>query len=207
MNSRADLILVATRVFAEKGYNGASLRDIAQAAGILRGSVYHHVSSKEELLLEGLLPALEEATVQVEAVVNGALAGEGHDFADALRKAVQTHLHCLYGNESLEGVKIYLTENLLAAHSELSEQAKASLRTLTKRHESNFTRLFRAAIAAGQFRQDVDPKLHAYLLLGMCNWLSRWYRPEGAWSLEQIADAIAGVTLHGCLAETRRRVS
>jgi len=60
MNSRTDLISAATKVFAARGYRAASLRDIAEAAGIQRGSVYHHVTSKEELLLEGMLSRWSE---------------------------------------------------------------------------------------------------------------------------------------------------
>jgi TetR/AcrR family transcriptional regulator, cholesterol catabolism regulator len=201
VNSRDDLISAATRVFAEKGYSAASLRDIATAAGIQRGSVYHHVASKEELLLQGLLPALEQATIEVESVVNDALRQPAPDFAQALRTAIATHLHCLYGNASLEGVKIYLTENLLASHSELTAAAKSRLRSLTSRHQENFTRLLQAGISAGAFRPELDAKLEAYLLLGMCNWVSRWYRSEGAWSLDRISEAITDMVVFGLAAD------
>jgi AcrR family transcriptional regulator len=203
LNSRDDLITAATRVFAEKGYSAASLRDIAHAAGIQRGSVYHHVASKEELLLQGLLPALEQTTVQVESVVNEALTHPAPDFPDVLRTAISTHLHCLYGNASLEGVKIYLTENLLATHSELTPAAKSRLRSLTSRHQANFTRLLQSGIAAGAFEAELDARLEAYLVLGMCNWVSRWYRSDGAWSLDRISEAITEMVLSGIAAGSR----
>jgi TetR/AcrR family transcriptional regulator, cholesterol catabolism regulator len=200
VNSRDDLITAATRVFAEKGYSATSLRDIATAAGIQRGSVYHHVASKEELLLQGLLPALEQATIEVESVVNDALAQPAPDFAQALRTAIATHLHCLYGNASLEGVKIYLAENLLASHSELTPAAKSRLRSMTSRHQANLTRLLQAGISAGTFRPGLDAKLEAYLVLGMCNWVSRWYRADGVWSLDQISEAITDMVVLGLAA-------
>lgn len=198
MNSRTDLISAATKVFAARGYRAASLRDIAEAAGIQRGSVYHHVTSKEELLLEGMLPALEQTTVEVERVIDAALARPLPDLEVALRQAITTHMHCLYGNESLEGVKAYLAENLLATHSDLTSEAKSRLRMLTKRHELNFTRLYDAGIKAGVFRRDLDPMLESSLVLGMCNWVSRWYRPAGRWSLDRISDSIADTALAGC---------
>jgi TetR/AcrR family transcriptional regulator, cholesterol catabolism regulator len=201
MNSRHDLITAATRVFAEKGYSATSLRDIASAAGIQRGSVYHHVASKEELLLQGLLPALEQATVEVESVVDVALGQPAPDFSEALRTAIATHLHCLYGNASLEGVKIYLAENLLASHSALTPAAKSRLRSLTSRHQENFTRLLQAGISAGAFRPELDAKLEAYLVLGMCNWVSRWYRSDGAWSLDRISEAITDMVAFGLAAD------
>jgi TetR/AcrR family transcriptional regulator, cholesterol catabolism regulator len=201
VNSRDDLITAATRVFAEKGYSATSLRDIATAAGIQRGSVYHHVASKEELLLQGLLPALEQATVEVESVVDDALGQPAPDFAQALRTAIATHLHCLYGNASLEGVKIYLAENLLASHSELTPAAKSRLRSLTSRHQENFTRLLQAGISAGAFRPELDAKLEAYLVLGMCNWVSRWYRSDGPWSLDRISEAITDMVAFGLTAD------
>ena len=199
MNSRTDLISAATKVFAKRGYRAASLRDIAEAAGIQRGSVYHHVTSKEELLLEGMLPALEQTTIEVEKVIDLALSDERPDFHVALRQAITTHMHCLYVNESLEGVKAYLTENLLASHSELTSAAKARLRSLTRRHEHNFARLYEAAVKAGAFRDDLDPLLEAYVVLGACNWVSRWYRPGKRWSLDRISDSIAATALAGAL--------
>jgi len=199
MNSRTDLISAATKVFATRGYRAASLRDIAEAAGIQRGSVYHHVTSKEELLLEGMLPALEQTTVEVEKLIEAALAEQEPDFEVALRSAINTHMHCLYVNESLEGVKAYLAENLLASHSDLTSDAKSRLRMLTRRHERNFARLYAAGIAAGTFREDMDPLLEAYLVLGSCNWVSRWYHPGRRWSLDRIADAIADTALAGAV--------
>jgi len=201
MNSRADLISAATKVFAQRGYRATSLRDIADAAGIQRGSVYHHVTSKEELLLEGMVPALEQTTVEVERVIDTALTQDKPDHAVALKQAIAAHMHCLYGNESLEGVKAYLAENLLATHSDLTGEAKLRLRMLTKRHERNFARLYAAGVEAGAFRADLDPMLAAYLLFGMCNWVSRWYRPDGDWSLDRISDSIAATALSGCQAD------
>jgi AcrR family transcriptional regulator len=204
VNSRSDLIETATRVFAARGYNGTSVRDIAQAAGIQRGSLYHHIASKEQLLLEGLLPALEGATIQVESVVESSLQAPKPDYESSLREALRTHLQCLYGNTLLEGVKIYLAENLLSPHSELSDAAKKRLRELTVRHEANFTRLFEAGVRAGVFRRDMDPKLQSFLVLGACNWLSRWYRSDGRWSLDLIAEQVADTTLGGCLVQKEK---
>jgi AcrR family transcriptional regulator len=203
VNSRTDLISAASRVFAARGYRAASLRDIAQAAGILRGSVYHHVTSKEELLLEALLPALEQTTVEMERVIDGALAGPEPDFSSALRLAIGTHMRCLYGNQSLEGIKIYFAENLLALHSDLTSEAKSRLRVLSKRHERNLARLYEAGIKAGAFRSDLDPKLQSRLVLGMCNWVSRWYRIGRTWSLDDISDSISTTVLTGCTARTK----
>jgi TetR/AcrR family transcriptional regulator, cholesterol catabolism regulator len=201
MNTRTDLISAATKVFATRGYRATSLRDIAEAAGIQRGSVYHHVTSKEELLLEGMLPALEQTTLEVERVIESALAEEKTDYEAALRQAITTHMHCLYGNVLLEGVKAYLAENLLATHSDLTSEAKSLLRMLTKRHELNFARLYDAGVKAGVFRHDLDSLLESYLVLGMCNWVSRWYRPDGRWSLERVSDSIAATALAGALAQ------
>lgn len=203
MNSRTDLISAATKVFATRGYRATSLRDIAEAAGIQRGSVYHHVTSKEELLLEGILPALEQTTVEVEKVIELALAEANPDFEAALRTAITTNMHCLYVNESLEGVKAYLAENLLASHSDLTSDAKSLLRILTKRHEQNFARLYEAGMRAGAFRDDIDPLLESLLVLGACNWVSRWYRAGRRWSLDKIADAIADTALAGAVKASR----
>ena len=203
MNSRTDLISAATKVFAARGYRAASLRDIADAAGIQRGSVYHHVTSKEELLLEAVVPALEQTTVEVERVIADALAEAEPDYPAALKQAIATHMRCLYGAESHEGVKAYLAENLLATHSDLTGEAKSRLRMLTRRHELNFARLYQAGVDAGAFRDDLDPLLESYLLFGMCNWVSRWYRPHGRWPLHRITESIASTALAGIQAAGR----
>ena len=200
MSSRSNLISAATKVFATRGYRAASLRDIAEAAGIQRGSVYHHVTSKEELLLEGTLPALEQTTVEVERVIDSGLAEASPDHQAALTRAIVTHMQCLYGNASMEGVKAYLTENLLASHSDLTSEAKSRLRELTRRHEANLARLYESGVKAGIFRSDLDPLLESYLVFGACNWVSRWYRPNGRWTLDQISESIARTAVAAALA-------
>ncbi len=199
MNSRTDLISAATKVFATRGYRAASLRDIAEAAGIQRGSVYHHVTSKEELLLEGLLPALEQTTVEVENVILSALAQAEPDFPAALRAAINAHMHCLYADESLTGVQAYLAENLLASHSDVTSDAKSQVRILTRRHERNFARLYEAGVKAGAFRDDIEPLLEANLVLGTCNWVSRWYRPGRQWTVDRISVAIGDTAIAGAM--------
>jgi hypothetical protein len=108
-------------------------------------------------------------------------------------------MHCLYGNASSEGVKAYLAETLLASHSDLTSEAKLQLRLMTRRHERNLAQLYEAGVKAGVFRRDLDPLLESYLVLGSCNWVSRWYRPGGRWSLDRISESIAETAVAGAV--------
>ncbi|TMB93057.1 MAG: TetR/AcrR family transcriptional regulator [Chloroflexi bacterium] len=104
VNGREDEILAAAaRIFREKGYHGASIRDIADSVGLLKGSLYHYIRSKEELLARLFDGALEGTVRELETI-----AAREATPSDRLREMVKTYVRAVTAN--LDAVGLYLRE-------------------------------------------------------------------------------------------------
>ena len=174
---------VALRVFAERGYDGASMDDVARAAGITKASIYHHVAGKEALLERGL----ERAVTALFAVLDEpeAKVGPAHE-----------RLRYILGRVA------HITLQLLPELSVLFRirgNSAVEERALERRRE--FDRLIAGLIAQaqseGDLRTDLDPALAARLVFGMSNSVVEWYRPAGRLTGEQVAAAVQAVALDG----------
>jgi AcrR family transcriptional regulator len=180
---RESLLRVAVEVFNDRGYDGTSMEDLAARLGITKSAIYHHVSSKGELLrlavdraLDGLFAAVAEpgcrtgpATARLEYL---------------LRRSV----------EVLVAELPFVTLLLRVRGNTEAERA-----ALARRREFDLivTDLARQAIAEGGIRPDVDAAVTARLLFGMVNSLIEWYRPDRGHDVTGIADAVVAVAFHG----------
>jgi AcrR family transcriptional regulator len=176
---------VALRVFAERGYDGASMDDVARAAGITKASIYHHVSGKEALLERGLGRALDA----LFAIIDEPVARDGRAI-DRLRHIAER-----------------VAETTLQLLPELTvltrvHGASKSERNAVDRRRA-FDRLVTDIIAQaqreGDVRADLDPRLAARLIFGMSNSVVEWYR-SGSLSREAIAHAIVAIAFDGIAA-------
>ncbi|RME08513.1 MAG: TetR/AcrR family transcriptional regulator, partial [Anaerolineae bacterium] len=95
-NNRTDILEAAAQVFSRKGFHGASMQDIANALGIKKASLYHHIASKQEILSELLDQALDLLTGEI-----GALVGEEGAAAERLRKAMRAYVRTLADHRQL----------------------------------------------------------------------------------------------------------
>ncbi|HEY6233605.1 MAG TPA: TetR/AcrR family transcriptional regulator [Candidatus Elarobacter sp.] len=173
---------VALRVFAERGYDGASMDDVARAAGITKASIYHHVSGKEALLDRGLGRALDA----LFAIVDEPTARDGRAI-DRLRHIVER-----------------VAETTMQLLPELTvlfriHGASKSERDAVERRRT-FDRLVTGIIAQaqrdGDVRRDLDARLLARLIFGMSNSVVEWYR-SGSLSREAIARAVVAIAFDG----------
>jgi len=173
---------VALRVFAERGYDGASMDDVARAAGITKASIYHHVSGKEALLERGLGRALDA----LFAILDEPAARDGRAI-DRLRHIVgrvaDTTLHLLPELTVLTRVH---------GHSRSERGAVDRRRTFDRL----VTEIIVQAQRDGDVRADLDPRLVARLIFGMSNSVVEWYR-AGSLTREAIAHAVVAVAFDG----------
>jgi TetR/AcrR family transcriptional regulator, cholesterol catabolism regulator len=168
---RERLIEVAARVFNQKGYEAASLREICEAAGILPGSMYHHFRSKEDLYVT--LHA--EGFRQVNEAVERALNGKTEPW-ERLEAAIAAHLEELVKHSDVPGV----------TGASLFHAAPPGLQRRLNRDRNTYENRFRKLIAALNLAPDVDQTLLRLSLLGAMNWTRIWFRP-GKKSPRQIA--------------------
>jgi TetR/AcrR family transcriptional regulator, cholesterol catabolism regulator len=184
--TRDELIETAAQVFRQKGYHGASMEDLAQATRLKKASLYHHFTSKQEILLEILDRALQLLLEKISAITSQNIPAD-----KKLRLMIRQYMQILSENVDLAAV-------LLFEHRALDR--RQHMRHIPNRDK--FESLWREVIEEGVhkkiFRFD-DPPMAVRALLGQMNWTITWYSPEGDKSIEQIADDYSNLLLHGLL--------
>lgn len=164
---------IAAEIMCQKGYEGTSMNDIAEAAGLTKAGIYHYIRGKEELLFEIMAYAMDNLEQRVIAP-----AQEVTDAEERLKKIVECHARSLI--EGVGAITIVLEEMpaLTAPHRRIIKGRKRSY--------FDFIRdTLRELEAEGKLR-NVNLTTAAFSLLGMILWISRWYRRDGDLSAEQV---------------------
>jgi AcrR family transcriptional regulator len=182
--NRSEIIQAAAQIFREKGYHGASMQDIADAVGLQKASLYHHVSSKQEILGEILDQALERLIADLEPIVRAPLPAE-----ERLRQAVRLYLQRLSENVDLAAV-------LLLEYRSLEPPLRTEHIRRRDRYEALWRRIIHDGIAEGAFAAS-DETATTFALLGVQNWSITWYRPGGRFTPGQLAELYADLFLEG----------
>ncbi len=183
--TRDDLLQLVVRVFNERGYEAASMEDLARASGLTKSTFYHHISGKEELL--GL--AVDRALDALSAVFDDELAPtEPVRAVDRLQRAVQRTAEVLLAE--LPYVTLLLR---VRGNTEVERAALARRRAFDDR----LAALVRDAADAGEIRSDIEPRLVSRLLFGMVNSVTEWYRPASRLSQPQIVRAVVELAMTG----------
>ena len=184
--TRDDILDAAAQIFRKKGFHGASMEDLAAAVNLRKASLYHHVASKQDILLALLERALGMLTEHIAG-----LAGQETPADAKLRLMMRAYLSALSENPDLSAV-------LLFEHRSLDKKAHA--RHVPQRDK--FEALWRGVVEEGM-REGIfdcpDSGLAVRALMGMMNWTLTWYRPGGGKTIESIADEYADLIFNGML--------
>lgn len=189
---RAELLAIAAKLFAERGLRATTVRDIADAAGILSGSLYHHFDSKDAILDEILRRYLDTIRQRYADVLatDGSATERLHNIVLASLRTAAEHPHAtaIYQNELH-----YLREQ--ERYQPIQGYAADIQRTWMK--------IIKGGVADGSFRDDIDPRVF-YRLIRDAVWLSvRYSRPNHAASAERMAADVTAVFLNGFSAPRR----
>ncbi|WP_124726817.1 TetR/AcrR family transcriptional regulator [Staphylospora marina] len=181
---KEEILNIACRLFSRKGYHGTTIRDISDACGILSGSLYAHINSKEDLLYEitdrGANAFLESLRPIVESKDEPLMK---------LRNAMRAHIRVIERN--LEAATVFYHE-----WKALSGDRLQVIREKRDQYEALWNRIIREGIESGAFRM-MDEKFARLLILSAGNWVYQWYRPGGEVSAEEIADRFTDMLLEG----------
>jgi len=175
---RTHLLTVAAEVFSQHGYENATLKQIAEAAGLLPGSVYHYFKSKDDLFAK----VLHQGFRQLNAAVDAALAPIADPW-DRLMALCRVHLE-----QPLVGDAI----DALTAHSILVKDSRHLDRRLIRERES-YEKRFRAVVAQLPLPADIDRSILRLTLLGALNWSTLWLRDDGRLSRSEVARRIVAL--------------
>jgi TetR/AcrR family transcriptional regulator, cholesterol catabolism regulator len=184
----------ALALFDRQGFANTSLDDIARETGIKREAIYYYFKNRAEILLHIIRP-------QSEALVSGlkAIVDSDADAPAKLYQAIRNHLqrfdrHCLEMTISLRD--IYLDD---------AKEVRGEMDQTWRRYESMWTRIIADGQAAGQFAYCGDPKMIAFAILGMCNWLARWYDPRKSVSVDDLIETYVEMLAHGLVRQADAR--
>ena len=179
---RTELTRTAARLFAEKGYHGTSIGDLAEAMGVQKGSLYAHIESKADLLWE----VAREGSAAFHAALDG--VPEEGPVVERIRGALRAHLRVV--SEQLDVATVFVRE-----WRYLDGERRAEFVAERRRYEERFRALFREGRELGELRTDLDDATAALLALSSVNWAYTWLRPGS--DTDELADRFTALLLDG----------
>jgi AcrR family transcriptional regulator len=179
---REELTRIAARLFAERGYQGTSLADLAAQLGVQKPSLYHHIASKEDLLWEVAWEGSEAFHEALDAVPGDASATE------RIRLALRGHLAIVA--EQLDVATVFVRE-----WRHLEGERRDRFVAERRRYEERIRDLFRDGVEGSELRTDLDVATAALLFLSAANWAYTWLRPDA--DTAALADRLFAALLDG----------
>ena len=180
----ADLMATATRLFRERGFHATSMQDLAQALRMNRGSLYHYIVGKDELLWLILVRAFDLLEARVVPILDS-----GAPPVDRIRGAIREHLRVAADHaDELSLIQIELRS--------LSLERRAQMIGRRNAYEVLWRTAISEGIAAGSLRA-FDVRLAGIGILSACNWFTQWYRPNGSLSVDEVAERFCDLFLTG----------
>ena len=161
---RSELTRQAARLFAEKGYHGTSIGDLAEAMGVQKGSLYAHISSKQDLLYETMAEGARAFHAGLDGIPAEAPA------TDKIRLALRSHLQVVA--DQLDVATVFVQE-----WRYLEGARREEIVTERRRYEERVRGFFREGRELGELRTDLDDATAALLVLSAVNWAYTWLQP------------------------------
>jgi AcrR family transcriptional regulator len=169
------IVAAAAGLFARNGFGATSLEDIADQLGVTKGALYYHVKNKEEILRLIYLTVLTASEEPLRRIVESDLPP-----LEKLRRAIEHHTDV--AADRSPAMTVFYREQ-----PHLSGPFAREIILRKKAYERYFERIIEEGQAAGLLKAHLDPKIATFGLLGMCNWLSQWYKASGQYTSPQIA--------------------
>ena len=179
MERREQILTIAGHLFSQRGYHATSMRELAKHLNLQGGSLYAHITSKEELLLEVVRQAAERFLKVLEGLKGDPVA--------KLKGLVRGHLEVIAQELPRATVFFHEWKHLSPP---LLEEAKA----LRRRYEEGVQAVIQEGMEQGVFQVE-NLRLATLFVLSALNWTYQWYRPEGPLSLDQLSEAYATLIL------------
>jgi len=180
---REEIVRAATRLFRQKGYHATSVKEIAEAAGLLKGSIYHYIKSKEELLFEITMKGIQPAIARLEKII----ADPDLSYLEKLKAALAIQIGTL--TEYIDEMTIFLREKNF-----LSGERQEIYWKSRRYYESLFRNLIDEGIRKGEFAP-FSAKYATLAIFGMTNWITEWYKPRGKEAMTEILNEFSRMIL------------
>jgi AcrR family transcriptional regulator len=179
---REELTRQAARLFAQKGYHGTSIGEIAEALGVQKGSLYAHIKSKQDLLYETMLEGARAFHAGLDAIPDDLPATE------KIRLALRSHLRAVA--DQLDVATVFVQE-----WRYLEGERRDEIVVERRRYEERIRSLFREGRELGELRTDLDDATAALLALSAANWAYTWLQPGR--DTDELADRFYALLVDG----------
>lgn len=188
---RDQILRTAAELFRERGYRASTLDDIAARLGMSKASLYTYFRAKEEMLAAISRQTIEGFTRELGLVLRSDLSPE-----DKLRRIVREHVRFVIANRAF--LTVFFSEE-----SNLPARFVRAIAAQKDRYDKGVETVIAEGIRRGAFR-DVPPRLVVFGLLGMLNWVYKWYNPRGRWGAEEISAAFLAMVESGLVHQAPR---
>ena len=187
------IIDTSVELFHKKGYRATTIDDVSRELGVTKAALYHYVSSKEKLLSIIYIQALENIFRNTDKISEMDLPPE-----EKLRLIIRNHVKDII-IQSLSMLSVFFSEE-----NQLPENDFRKIQEEKKKYNRVLEKIIEQGISLGVFKE-TDPRLQAYAIVGMCNWVYKWYKPGNAfYSPDQIAEHFIGLLERGYLKDRRQ---
>jgi AcrR family transcriptional regulator len=182
--SKEAILEAAAQIIREKGYHATSMSDIAHAVELRKATLYHHIDSKQSILVALLDRALDTLIEDIQPVLATEFPAD-----EKFRRAMHCFLSYMAENLDLSAV-------LLLEHRSLNPEQHEEHIPRRDEYEGYWRQIIEEGVEAGLFNVE-DPSLSAKVALGVASWTVMWLNPQGRLSAEEIADYSANILLNG----------
>jgi AcrR family transcriptional regulator len=177
----------AARLFRQKGFDKTTVKEIAEACGMLPGSLHYRYPSKESILVDLMRLALEQASGSLSEAIKGE-----RDPLEQVRLGINAHLELLVGGSD----KVYV---LLFEWRSLHGASRQEMIDLRDRYELLWSAMLKSLSSQGLIRADVDRDLLRLIGLGALNWVATWFNEDGRYTVKDIGDFVWAVIKDGVI--------
>ncbi len=188
---RDQILRTAADLFRERGYRASTLDDMAARLGMSKASLYTYFRAKDEMLAAISRATIAAFTRELALVSASSLSPE-----DKLRRVVREHVRFVIANRSF--LTVFFSEE-----ASLPPRLARALAAQKDRYDKGVEAIVVEGIRSGVFR-DAPPRLVVFGLLGMLNWLYKWYNPAGRWGAEEVSAAFLDLVEGGLLRRVAR---
>jgi AcrR family transcriptional regulator len=190
---RAEIIATAATVFLAKGYRATSFKDIAEAVGVDRASLYYYFESKQDLFRVATSSAVAR-NVEAAEQVAASRGAPAEKITQLMRDLFESYLHTDYPY-----MFIFLQEDVNRIADDPDDPWAHEMNELSRRYDRAVTSVIEEGVARGDFRIAGPARVLTKAMIGMANWTQRWYQHDGELGADELADAFAHTFLRGVL--------
>jgi AcrR family transcriptional regulator len=191
---REAILQNALKIFDRRGFANTSLDDIAKETGVKREAIYYYFNNRAEILLQIIRPQSESLVEGLHEVLESKAS-----FQDKLYGAIRNHL------ERFDRNCLEMTVSLRDVYLEDAREVRREMDKIWRSYETMWTGLIAEGQKKGDFTACGEPKMIAFGILGMCNWLARWYDPKKTTPIDELIETYFNMIAFGLVKEGARK--